>query len=568
MRNSRIITNTALLLFACLSASAANSADNTSGDAIAQPPPAFATQMRAIPVADLSGLDKNTREAIEQARSLLSGQLSAPDVPIAALTEAYARLAALYQHAVIDGAAADAWHNAATLQPDDYRWRYYQGWLALNSGHTGQALSAFTEARARKPEYAPLDLRIGQLYLADNRLTEAETALKRAASDPGLRAAALYYLAQIALLQRDYPLALRQLNEARQLAPQATGLHYLLAQALRGLGQHDQAREQLALVPPGSPQAPPAADPLVAELAQVVQSAQADLNSAMQAVRKRDYESAIEHFASGLQIAPDNHNARTSYARTLWLAGQQQAAREQLQQVLDQQSDHVLAIFMLALMSQHEGDEEAAMRLYRRSIELQPKHQGAHYYLASLLFTRGDYRHAAEHYRAAQHGDSELPAASLLAVIADAHAGASDVVLAVQLRALVEKFPDQSELRYALLRLSALSSDPEVHDDVSAVTMANQLMQQRPGPATMQALAVAVAANGQFGVAVDIQQQLIERLKWVGATELQRLQDQLAAYQQQQMPPLALWPKDDPLLQPPPFQALQTIREYLTPTPF
>ena len=536
-------------------------------DAVAKPP--STAPVAALPASDLSGLDHNTAEAIQQARDQLSQHLAAADTTPATLADGYARLAALYQHAAIDSAAAAAWRNAATLQPNDYRWRYYQGWLALNMGDIPQALQAFQQARQRKPDYAPLTLRLGQAWLADNQIGRARAALQSAAEQPGLRAAALYHLAQIALLQRDYPLALRQLKQARQQAPDAVGLHYPLAQALRGVGQRAQAREQLALVPPGKPRPPTANDPLVAKLAQVVHSAQPDFISAMQAVRKRDYPTALRHFAAGLQIAPENYHARSSYARALWLAGETQAAEQQLHQVLAQQPQAALAMFMLALMAQHDGDQRQAMQLYRQTLAMDPAHQGAHYYLANLLFNCGDYLAAGRHYDAAQHGDSELPAARLLAVLARYHANPKDTAaLATTLRTLVEQYPQQAELRYALIRLYALSKDAAIHDDIAAVTLANQLLQDHPGPASLQVLALAVAANGQFEVAADIQQQLIERLQWHADSDpLDPLRATLQHYQADNLPTQEIWSLTDPMLQPPPFDAQAAIREYLTPTP-
>jgi len=322
-------------------------------------------------------------------------------------------------------------------------------------------------------------------------------------------------------------------------------------------------------VPPGKPQAPAAYDPLVSELAQVVHSAQPDFNQAMQAVRKRDYASAITHFQAGLAINPDNHHARSSYARALWLAGEQQQAQQQLQQVLEQHPQDALASFMLALMRQHDGKQEQAMQLYRQALSSDPKQQGAHYYLANLLFERGDYPAAASHYRAAQHGDSELPAARLLAVLADYHASGKAAPAADELRTLIEKHPQQAELRYAQIRLYALSTDPTIHNDIAAVNLANQWLQDQPGPAPLQVLALAVAANGQFEVAADIQQQLIERLQWsAGSEQLQQLQQTLNSYQAGALPTQAIWPRNDPMLRPPPFDARAPIREYLAPTPF
>lgn len=528
--------------------------------------PANGTQPQPLPAADLSGLDPQTRQAILQALEQLSALQAVTSSDASTLANAYARVAAMYQDANIDGSATVAWHNAATLRPDDYRWRYYQGWQALSSGHIPQALRHFAQTAERQPSYAPLALRIGQARLAANQLPQAKTALQQAAANPGLRAAALYNLGQIAVLERDYGQALKLLEEALQLAPDAAAIHYPLAQTLRGLGRNQQARQQLALFKPDA--APKAEDPLVTQLTEVAPSAPTEFNAAMQAVRERDYQTAIIHFAHGLIEAPDAHHARTSYARALWLAGNRDQAIEQLQQVIRQQPDQPLAHFMLGLMIQHNGDKTAALRQYQQTIALDPNHQGAQLYAANLLFERAKFQQATEHYRAALNGDVELRPARLLALVAAHHAGRSDQALATELQTLIEQHPDQPELRYALLRLQALSKDPGVHDDVSAVNLANELLRKHPGPAQLQALALAVAANGQFEVAADIQQQLIERLQSLpNAPELQPLRDQLDAYQRGQMPTLEVWPLDDPLLQPIPFQAEQTIREYLAPTP-
>jgi tetratricopeptide (TPR) repeat protein len=274
-----------------------------------------AVELQPIPETDLSGLETLGRDAILEARRQLTQE---QDPTAAGQAEVYARLAALYQRFAITGAAEVAWANTRALRPRDYRWPYYQGWLALETGHIDRALAAFGEARRLKPDYAPLDLRMGQAWLAVSRLQQAQEAFQRAAEHTGLRAAALYYLGQIAVLQRDYPRAEHLLGEALNLAPAATGIHYPLAQAYRGLGRRDEAREQLSRFKPGEPQAD---DPLVEQLQQVITRADEFFNTAMRAVKGRDYPEALRQFEQGLAIDPDNDNARISYGRALYLAG-------------------------------------------------------------------------------------------------------------------------------------------------------------------------------------------------------------------------------------------------------
>ena len=81
----------------------------------------------------------------------------------------------------------------------------------------------------------------------------------------GLRAAALYYLGQLDLLQRDYGAARDHLSEALTLNPEASEVHYPLAQAYRQLGEPALAREHLDKF---ERREPTADDPLVSELEQ------------------------------------------------------------------------------------------------------------------------------------------------------------------------------------------------------------------------------------------------------------------------------------------------------------
>lgn len=535
-----------------------------------------AAELLPLPTADLSGLEPLGREAIQTARARLGEGEGR-----AALAERYARLGALYQRFDIDRAAAVCWSNARRLQPDDYRWPYYQGWLALNLGQLDQALAAFKRARELRPDFPPLDLRIGQVMLGANRLEEASAHLRRAAESPGLRAAALYYQGQIAVLRRDYPSAEPLLAEALRLAPDAAAVHYPLAQAYRGLGEPERARAELALFRGHSAADTPAVeDPLADRLQQVIQRSDEAFNDAMAAVRARAYPAAVSAFEKGLAIDPDNLDARISYARALYLADRVEQARGQLQRVLDstQGAPHdganprrALAAFLLGLLADERPDPADARRLYRLALSLQADQAGAHYFLAHHLFRDGRYRDAAAHYRAA-YADTDLPPARLLGLVAERLAGDLDATIAAELVELLDAAaaaPQRSAASYALARLRALSDDPAVHDDVAAVELANALVQRQPRPLHLELLALAAAANGQYDTATEILEHVAQIPAWQrDPGSPARVDRDLAAYRAHRLAGQPAWPADDPLLAPPPFDASAPFREYLTPTPF
>lgn len=535
-------------------------------DVLSAPPASRQGQLQPVPEPDLSGVEPAARKAISLTRERLAQRLAEDGTEASGLAAGYGQLAALYQLARIDAAAMLCWDNARRLQPDEFRWHYYAGFLALKRGQTDAALAALERAQALKPDYAPLDLRLAQLWLDTGELDKAEAALQRASQQPGLRAAALYYLGELDLLRHDWQSAQQHLRAALELDPQAKGTHYPLAQAYRHQGNQELARQHLAEFKPGLPAAD---DPLVAELKGALETSRADFRVAMRAVNSQEYQEATKHFKSGLEINPDNLAARISYARALYLAGQDDAALEQLHIVLARDPGQTLADFLVAVLQQSRGEADIAIRHYRRILQYDEHHAGALFFLANLLFERRQYAEAADQYAAALAVDPDIPPARLLELVARQHAGAPDSEIAAALEQRIDRHPDQPELKYALVRLRSLSSDADVRDSVRALTLANQLAPKQPTPPNITALALAAAADGQFDQAVRLQRQVVDMLGWMPGGELSlRPQKTLEAYENDRLPAQPAWPADDPLLVPPPLDPAEPFRHYPAAVPY
>ena len=547
-----------LMLFSTLPAQA---------DTLSGLPIRWQERLQTVPEADLSGTERIAREAITETRSRLADLLQADTGSEDELAEGYGELAALYQLVHIDTAAALCWGNARALQPDDFRWTYYAGYLALTSGQTEKALHLLQQARTLDPDYRPLDLRMGQLWLETDQLDRAEIALGKAADETGLRAAALYYLGQIALLRRNYQVAQANLHEALDINPDASEVHYPLAQAYRHLGKPELARQHLAKFRQKTPDAD---DPLIGKLDSVLQTSRWDFSQGLRAIiDNRDYHAAARHFEKGLDIDPDNLAARVSYARALYLTGQIDAAAEQLSRVVTEDPGQVLANFFLAVLAESRGKPDKAMAGYLLVLELDSGHEGAHYYLANLLLKQGRFRAAASRYRATLAASSQVPPARLLELVALHHAGAADNDIARELEQRIKQYPDQPELKYAMVRLRSLSKDNEVRSSFRALTLANMLAPAQPTPPNIEALALAAACDGQYSQAASLQQQVIDMIDWmVPAEKLQALKDTLVAYQKGVMPQQPVWPIDDPLLSPPPLNPVEPFRDYPAAVPF
>ena len=89
-----------------------------------------------------------------------------------------------------------------------------------------------------------------------------------------------------------------------------------------------------------------------------------------------------------------------------------------------------------------------------------------------------------------------------------------------------------------------------------------------PIPPHLRALALAQAANGDFEQALQTQQQAIAMAAWMASPgELDVMQGELAAIERRELPAEA-WPEGDPLLAPPPFDAVAPFRDYPAAVPY
>lgn len=528
-------------------------------------PPAPWDQLLPVPESDLSGAEPVIRQAITDARAAVADLLAEPDSDPKRLAQAYGRLGALLVLREVETPANAAFDNARTLEPDAFRWPYYAGYLAMMTGNNDRALERYEAARALDPDYPTLYLRLGKVHLDRSELVEAKADLERIKDVPGLAPAAHFYLGQIANLERRYPDAVAHLTKTLELDPDATEAQWPLAQAYRALGEDAKAREHMALV---EPRTPPAKDPLLEQLRGAAQQSVPAFERAIYAVHKRDYQTAAKEFAAGLEVAPDNLPARVSYARVLYLAGEQAKAESQLVRVLTADPNQTLALFLRGVLQQQRGDGTAATGCYRRALSIEPDHPGVLYYLANLDFASGRYAQAAAGYRRALKAEDAPPPARLLALVAGHHAGRPESETAKALGDLIAAQPDDPLLAYAQACLLAAAADPAVRDPKHAAALATTLGFLMPGPPQMRALALSQAAGGDFkGAAATLEQAVALSGGWLPPGLQGVLDREGAAYRAGRLPDQP-WPVGDPMLAPPPFDPVGPFRDYPASVPY
>jgi len=549
------------LILLCLLAGAPLQANDSAAQL-----PDWAGKLRAIAEIDLKDLDPGARNAISNARNRLNTALQNRATP-AELANAYGELGGLYQTYNLFQSADACYENARQLSPEEFRWAYYSAYLAAHTGRTQLALERFENARSLKPGYHAITLRMADAWLDLNEQDKAQAAYQKVVNTSGLEAASHYGLGQIALLQRDYAAAIDYFTRALEYDPDASRIHYPLAQALRAANRNDEAKHQLAL---RGDEMPTIKDPQIESLEALKGGAGIHFLHAMRAIKQQDNAAAREAFAAGLALQPDNVRARISYARILYLSGDKTGARRELETAVAGQAGNPLGLFLLGVLTEEEGDAATAADYYRRALAQDPGHAGANFYLANDYYRKDLYKPAVTLYAAAIRGDPGNMAAYMPYLDTLLQTGATDTEIMPHLEAAIRQFPEHAVFRTMQVRLLATSTDGQINNPQEALRIAQQLVDQQPIPPHQEVLALASAAAGDFDKAAAIQEELVSFAVWSapgGGIDLDRLNKTLASYRDGKLPSravMATWP----ISQPPAFYGDKPFRNYPAARPY
>lgn len=184
-------------------------------------------------------------------------------------------------------------------------------------------------------------------------------------------AARVQYLVGEALLVLDRPEEAERAFAATVAArPAAVPAQVGLGRARTRLGRFDEAETSLA--------AALAADPK--DLGALV--AQGELSLA-----RGDLEAAEKRLAAAHASAPDDPLAARAWFEVLLRKQDSAAAAELAEGLMRSRPEHPLGPFLLAVVMERDGEDEAAQAQYQRTLELDPTFVDAHKNLAILCHT-------------------------------------------------------------------------------------------------------------------------------------------------------------------------------------
>lgn len=308
-------------------------------------------------------------QAIDEARRRVEADPSS--------AAAWGALGEIYDVHSFEEAAIEAYARAEELDPDEWRWPYFDG-LLLSDIDPAAALDRLSRAAALRPDYAPLRYHLGfGCYLA-GEMDEAERQLRRALALDGASINAMLGLARVAVDRGDPAAALAGLERAAELAPEAGAVHVHLAQVYRELGRTADAEREELLAEGSRPPAPNGeaalADPVRDEVvSRVGVSAMRLVEKGQRYLAEGRADEAAESIARALVADPDSVPALVASARLSMSQGRYDRARAELERAVELDAESSAAWSELGTLHALARRIAPAIAALERAVAIDPE---------------------------------------------------------------------------------------------------------------------------------------------------------------------------------------------------
>ncbi len=514
-----------VLASACSSHDQAIPAPST-GASVLEPPHGPGLLPVALP--DFSLMEESVREQMRARYSSLVARMEYPGENRLELGMAYGEMGKLLMAATYLDAAESCYLNALALAPSDKRWPYYLGHLYKIKGPLAKSVAFFEQALQLQPSDVATLVWLGEGYLAQGRAEAAEPMFGKALTRQPDSAAARSGSGRVALARRDYARAVKDLEEALALEPRATGLHYPLAMAYRGLGDVDRAQAHLGRR--GDIEARPV-DPMMWELDDLLQSAEAYNARGGRALAAGNGAVAAEYFRKGLELAPTDLSLHQQLGTALFQMGDARGAVEQFERVIRTSPGDAKAHFSLGVLMEASGRYKEAIDRFSTALKYQPGYVQARVRLAGVLGRSGRPEEALAEYGQALEMDPTRSEAAfgyaMTLVRLHRYLEARDRLIDG-----MEAHSDQSSFSHALARLLAAAPDDRVRDGRRAQMLVGQLLKKQPSIELGETMAMTLAELGQYEQATAVQRDMMATAERAGLRNVvPRMTENLRLYE-------------------------------------
>lgn len=499
------------------------------GASVLKPPDGPGLQPVTLP--DFSQMEAPARRQMDGRFSSLKSLIENSSASRADLGAAYGEMGKLLMAATYLDAAETCYLNAQALAPTDRRWPYYLGHVYKAKGPLAKAVASFERALELRPDDVATLVWLGEVHLAEGRATAAEPLFAKAQTLQPESAAAWFGSGRAALAQKNHARAVKDLKEALARDPRATGTHYPLAMAYRGVGDMELAQAHLAQQ--GDIEARPP-DPLMQELDQLLQSPEAYNVRGGRELDAGNWAAAAESFRQGLELAPADPSLRHRLGTALYQMGDVRGAAEQFEQVIRTAPSYARAHFSLGLILNDSRRFGEAIEQFSIALKYEPGYVEARVQLAGVLARSGRPEEALVHYQQ-----------TLEANPTQADAAFGYAMTLIRLRRYEEArnrladgmktFSDDPRFGHALARVLVAAPDDRVRDGRQAKTLVDALLK---GPQTYElgeTTAMMLAELGQYEQAAAVQRDVLTAAGRAGLLPIvRRATENLKLYERRQ----------------------------------
>ena len=528
---------------ACFILATGCSGDNGASTTVRGPtflPPPQGSELQAVLQPDFSAMGTAAAEQMRVPFEHLLNTIENNASTNEQLADAYGEMGNLLLAARELDTAEEYYVNAQILAPNDRRWSHLLGHVYRNRGPLENAVNFFEQALQLEPNSVATLVRLGDVHLAMGQPETGAEYFTRALTVQSDSAAAWFGVGRAALASDRNAEAVKALQQALTHDPGATAIHYLLAMAYRGIGNMEQAQTHLSQQGPIEPRPD---DPLLSEIEGRFESALMLDFRGGEALATGNWAAAADYFERALGLSPDSPSLRHRFGTALYRMGDSRGAEEQFQQIVTDSPEYTEAHVNLATIMARSGRLQEAISQLSIALEREPGDIATRISLARTLGRNGQLKEALEQYEQTLileplDATATLGAAMTLGLLEhyeDTFERLTDGVRA---------FPNDSRFKRAMARLLAAAPDEQIRDVQRSLVLAEELLeaaQEQDQLATGETFAMALAAVGQYPVAIAVQQDVRAGASQAGLNDAtDRINDNLALFQNRQ-PPRTPW---------------------------
>lgn len=279
--------------------------------------------------------------------------------------------------------------NAISFSPDEFEWWYLSGYVEQLRGEPSQSILKMEKAYSLESSYLPLLLRLGDVYMEDSQIENAERYYKRALGIARNSWGAKLGYSQVLDRKGESQAAIDLLLESLETYPKSRKAHQLLASSYRKLGKNQEAsfylgQDALVIVEE--------ADSLIDQVNDWKDPSRLALLNGDKYFVSGKYSQAIAEYEKAIRRNPQSQSAWNNMALSEYRLGNKDAAEEIFENSFDSLPDNEILNLGFAKVKFLDGKFDETRSLLSDFLERKPDSFEARFLLAKVHIQLEDWQ--------------------------------------------------------------------------------------------------------------------------------------------------------------------------------